>query len=79
MTLSKAVAERIDELLQKAGISQYRLSMMSGVTQSSISDLRSQKNQKPNLYHIYQICDGLGISLTEFFNSPLFVRENITD
>lgn len=79
MTLSCTIATRVNELMQNANITQYRLFKISGVSQSSISDLRSQKNQKPNLSHIQQICDGLKIGLRKFFDSPLFSRENITD
>lgn len=79
MTLSCAIATRVNELMHNANLTQYKLFKISGVSQSSLSDLRSQKNQKPNLSHIQQICDALNIGLSDFFNSPLFSRENITD
>lgn len=79
MTLSEALAARIEELLKEHDISQYRLSQVSGVSQATISDIRLQKNEAVNVRILYEIMDGLGLGLNYFFNSPLFERENITD
>ena len=77
MNLNDAIALRIEELLQEYHITQYRLAQLSGVSQSSISDLRHKKSQSINLVVIYELADGLGLGLDEFFKSPLFKRENL--
>ncbi len=77
MTVAKALSKRIDQLLSEKKITQYRLSMESGVSQTSISEIRKCKNRAPNLYLITEIANGFGISLKEFFNSPLF--DNVED
>ncbi|MDD4291244.1 MAG: helix-turn-helix domain-containing protein [Clostridia bacterium] len=79
MTLSMAVAERIEQLLTEHDMTQYRLSMRSGVAQSSISDMRAAKNQTPNLFLIYELSQGFGITLADFFDSPTFRDDSITD
>ncbi len=79
MTLSEALAARVEELLRQYKITQYRLSMLSGVAQATISDIRLQKNESVNVRSIYEIMDGLGLGLDVFFNNSLFKRENITD
>ena len=77
MNLADAIAARIEELLHKNNITQYRLSLLSGVSQATISDIRKKKNKSVNLKIIYELADGLGLGLDEFFKSPLFKRENL--
>lgn len=79
MTLSEALAARVEELLEQYNITQYRLSILSGVSQATISDIRLQKNETVNVRILYEIMDGLGLGLDDFFNNPLFKRENIVD
>lgn len=79
MTLSEALAARVEELLEQHNITQYRLSILSGVSQTTISDIRLQKNETVNVRILYEIMDGLGLGLDDFFNNPLFKRENIVD
>lgn len=79
MTLSEALAARVEELLEQYNLTQYRLSILSGVSQATISDIRLQKNETVNVRILYEIMDGLGLGLDDFFNNPLFKRENIVD
>ncbi len=79
MTLSEAVSIRIDELMKERKITQYRLSILSGVSQSTIGDIRWQRNKSVNLRIIYEIAQGFKMDLIQFFNSPVFEGENITD
>lgn len=79
MTLNEALATRINELLQETGITQYRLAINSGVPAQSISDIRNGRNKTNALNIVYEIAQGFGMSLVQFFDSPLFSTENITD
>ena len=79
MTLADALSARLEELMKEKEITQYRLSQLSGVAQSSIADIRLKRNKGANILLIYAISVGLGIDLTEFFNSEFFKAENITD
>ena len=79
MTLSEAVSIRIDELMKERKITQYRLSILSGVSQSTIGDIRWQRNKSVNLRIIYEIAQGFKMDLIQFFNSHVFEGENITD
>lgn len=58
MTLSEALAARVEELLEQHNITQYRLSILSGVSQTTISDIRLQKNETVNVRILYEIMDG---------------------
>lgn len=79
MTLADALSARLEELMKEKEITQYRLLQLSGVAQSSIADIRLKRNKGANISLIYAISVGLGIDLTEFFNSDFFKAENITD
>lgn len=45
---------------------------MSGIIQSTVNSIFSGRSQNPKLATIQYLCDGLGITLKEFFDSPLF-------
>ena len=77
MTISDAVATRLNEIIEEKGVTQYRLFILSGVAQSTIHDIRNKKGKSINLIAIYEIMDGLGMELADFFDSPLFKRENL--
>jgi transcriptional regulator, cro/CI family len=79
MTLAEALAARVDELLEEKNLTQYKLAKLSGLAQTTIADIRKQRNRGTNIQNINAIAQGLEMDLIEFFNSPLFKRENITD
>lgn len=79
MKLNEAVAKRIAMLCREKNMTQYQLSMKSGVPQSTLSTIMNCTFPSMKLRILYEICEGLGISLEEFFRSPLFIRENIDD
>ena len=79
MSLAEAIALRVEQLLKEKNLTQYKLYKLSGVSQSSISEIRSKKNKAPNLYIIYELAQGFGISLYEFFNADYFKGFNIID
>lgn len=72
MNVGEAVKERILELCQKNNISVNKLSSMSGVTQSTVNNIVSGRNNSTTVSTIKKLCDGLGITIEEFFNSELF-------
>lgn len=79
MKLIEAVAIRIRELCEEKNMTQYQLFKKSGVPQSTISTVLNCSYSSVKIRIIYEICEGFEISLQEFFNSPLFERENIDD
>ena len=77
MQLNRAVAERLKELLQEKKMTQYGLYKRTGVPKSTIMNLVSCTYDSVLLRVLHELCQGLGISLTEFFNSPLFDEANL--
>ncbi|MCI8269697.1 MAG: helix-turn-helix transcriptional regulator [Lachnospiraceae bacterium] len=61
------IMERIDELCKKRNISKYRLSQITGISQSAFSKMARQQSSL-SLETIQRICDALGISLAQFFS-----------
>ena len=79
MKLNEAVACRIKELLEEHKITQYQLHLKTGVPQSTLSTIMKCSYPSMKLRIIYEICDGLEITLKDFFASDIFKRENIED
>lgn len=72
MNIGEAVRERILELCRERDLSINKLCNMSGVTQSTVNNIISGRNRSATVSTIQKLCDGLGITIEEFFYSPLF-------
>ena len=72
MELQKAVSVRILRLCGERNISINRLVTLSALPPSSIKNILYGKSQNPKLATIKMICDGLEITLGEFFSTPEF-------
>ena len=72
MNTKEAVAMRIIELCNERNIATNALANMSGVSPSTIYSMLNEKSQNPGVVSIKKLCDGLDISLREFFDSPIF-------
>ena len=72
MTVGEAVRQRIIQLCQERDISINKLSSIRGVTQSSVNNIVSGRNNSATVSTIKKLCDGLGITIDEFFHSELF-------
>ncbi len=73
MNISQAVANRIIELCNKKHITVNKLSTISGVTQSTVNDIVNLRSKNIGIITIKKLCDGFGITITEFFNSEIFL------
>ena len=72
MTVGEAVRQRIIQLCEERDISINKLSSISGVTQSTVNNIVSGRNNSPTVSTIKKLCDGLEITLGEFFSTPEF-------
>ena len=72
MNISQAVARRILELCDEKNITVNKLCTMSGVTQSTVNDIVNGKAKNIGVVTIKKLCDGLEITITEFFNTDYF-------
>ena len=72
MNTKEAVAKRIIELCNERNIAVNALANISGVPPTTIYSMLNTKSQNPGIVSIKKLCDGLGISLRQFFNSDIF-------
>ncbi len=77
MKLNEAVSKRLEELLAQRGMTKYRLFKQTGVPKSTIKGVINCVNPSVTLRIIHEMCQGFDISLTEFFDSPLFDENNL--
>ena len=77
MQLNQAVSRRLTELLAERNMTQYQLYMKSGVPKSTIGNLVNCTYDSMKLRVLHELCQGMEISLSEFFDSPLFEEENL--
>ena len=76
-SLPPIVSTRLLELLDEINITSYKLYILSGVPKSTISNILNCNYESVKLRIILEICQGLEINISDFFNSPLFYLENI--
>lgn len=72
ITIGNAVISRIEELCSENDITLNKLATMSGITQSTLHNITSGRNQSVTISTIKKICDGLNISIQDFFDSDHF-------
>ena len=77
MLLNEAVSKRIVELLKERDMTNYQLYIKSGVPKSTIGNLVNCTYDSVKLRVIHEVCQGFGISITEFFDSPLVAEDNL--
>ncbi len=72
MRTKEAIQQRILQLCQQNTLTVNALSDRCGITQSTLNNIISGRNNSATVSTIKKICDGLGMELPEFFDSPLF-------
>ena len=68
------VKNRILQLLGERNMSIHQLAMESAIAPSSIKNILYGKSQNPGIVTIKMLCDGFGITLIEFFDTPEFAN-----
>lgn len=77
MTLNQAFAIRVREVLKEKKMTQYRLEQETGIYHSTMTSILGNKTKASNFKNIALIIRELGLSMTDFFDSPVFEFENI--
>lgn len=79
LLFKEAISKRIYELCDIYKITPNKLAELSAVAPSTLQDMLSLKVTKPNAYVIHQICKTFKITLKEFYDSEIFLAENLED
>ncbi|MBD5153990.1 MAG: helix-turn-helix transcriptional regulator [Oscillibacter sp.] len=72
MRMKEAVVQRFQELCRERGIKYNELATLSGVTPSTVYSMMDKRRKDVSVVTVKKLCDGLGISIPEFFNSAGF-------
>ena len=68
MTFSEAVYKRLMELANESKLTLSQLAVKSGMTPSTLYEIKSNNTKLPSLLSVKRICDGLNIKLSKFFD-----------
>lgn len=72
MNAKDAVAKRIIELCNEHNIALNSLANISGVSPSTVYSMLNNSSMNPGVVSLQKLCDGLEITLRDFFDSSLF-------
>lgn len=72
MTILEAVAQRLIQLMREKNLTMNGLAQISAVPPSTVKNIFYGKSQNPGIVTIKLLCDGMGITVTEFFDTPAF-------
>lgn len=70
----KILANRINDLCKEQGISYYMLSYKSTVPLTTILHIVDGSTKNPGIFTITKICEGLNISMRDFFDTEEFLN-----
>lgn len=73
MKVDKVISERINKILIERNLTVNKLATLSCLTQSTVESLVNGRSKNPKLLTIMKICDGLNMSLEEFFDDNIFI------
>ena len=72
MNLKETIKHRILQLCDERGLSPNKLANLCGVDRSTVYSIIGEKSKRPEVASIKKICDGLEITLAQFFDTPEF-------
>ncbi len=72
MRMKEAIVKRFQQLCQERDITYNELASLSGVTPSTVYSMMDSRRKDISAITVKKLCDGLGISIPEFYKDPLF-------
>jgi len=72
-----AIAKRLTELLEQKGLTQYALCKKIAIDPSNIYNIMYGRCKTITLDKLFLLAEGLGITVLDFLDDPLFERENL--
>lgn len=75
--LHDAITARIEQLCDEKKVSQYELAYRSSMAGTSLNHIMKGGSKNPTIYNIMKICDGLDITLSQFFDDESFIEAMI--
>lgn len=72
MNVKQATVSRFQEIMAQRNIRPNELANLSGVTPSTVYSMLDERRKELSINTIKKLCDGLEMTLGEFFNTELF-------
>jgi transcriptional regulator with XRE-family HTH domain len=72
METNKAIIKRIYELCEEHGSNVCEISLRGGMSPSALYELVNGRTQYPKVITVKKFCEGIGITLSEFFDRDYF-------
>lgn len=72
MNVKQAVVARFREIMKDREMKPNELANLSGVTPSTVYSMLDERRKELSINVIKKLCDGLDMTLGEFFNTALF-------
>lgn len=72
MKIAEATKARIEELCNERNINFCQLATIAGIPYTTIKSIIYKQSKNPGITTIKKICDGLDITITEFFDTETF-------
>ena len=72
MTVKEAVVARFMGILKERNMRPNELANLSGITPSTVYSMMDSRRKELSINVIKKLCDGLDMTLGEFFNAPIF-------
>ncbi len=72
MRIKPAIVQRFQQLCKERNIKYNELATLSGVTPSTVYSMMDNTRKDLSVITVKKLCDGLNITVTEFFNDPIF-------
>lgn len=72
MRIKPAIVQRFQQLCKERNIKYNELATMSGVTPSTVYSMMDDTRKDLSVITVKKLCDGLNITITEFFSAPIF-------
>ncbi len=73
MQIKQATVFRFKKLCKEKGITYNELATRSGVTPSTVYSMMDSNRKDLSIITIKKLCDGLDISITDFFQDDVFI------
>ena len=74
MSLSDAIRKRVAYFLKQKNMNLWKLFKASGVPISTLSAFMNERTELVQLDTLLHICEGFGITITEFFEDDIFLE-----
>lgn len=74
MTIKEAIVLRFQYICKENSISYNELAFLSKMTPSTVYSMMDKNRKDLSIITVKKLCDGLEISITDFFNDDIFKK-----